>query len=152
MLPAIRSPRRGTIGTCGMNVFVEDRSVLKRASALPHSTVSYGDEPEQIADVRIGQDGTSRPLAILIHGGFWRPQIDRAHSAPMCESIAAAGWTIAAMEYRRVPGSSHLTLQDVRSAIESLPSLIGEHNGNVLLVGHSAGGHLALWAAGTRVV
>jgi acetyl esterase/lipase len=129
---------------------MEDDSVLMRVAAAPDLTVAYASAAEQIADIRYGGDGAARqPLVILIHGGFWRPAYDRAHAGPMSEALANAGWTVATIEYRRVPGKPDLTLQDVRLAVEALPIRVDRHNRNVVLVGHSAGGHLVLWAAAT---
>ena len=65
----------------------------------------------------------------------------------MATAFAIAGWTVAAIEYRRLPGNPDATLTDVASAIAQLPTLIKHHSGKSILVGHSAGGHLALWAA-----
>ena len=63
-------------------------------------------------------------------------------------ALAAAGYTACAPEYRRVPGSPDKTCEDVRVALRVLPvELRGRHDGRVVVVGHSAGGHLALWAA-----
>jgi acetyl esterase/lipase len=63
----------------------------------------------------------------------------------MAEAISAAGWTVASIEYRRIPGDPDTTLQDVSEALARLPTQISRHNGKVLLIGHSAGGHLVLW-------
>ena len=127
---------------------VEDESVLSRPARAPEITVAYGTEPEQIADIRYGKNAPEhRPLVVLIHGGFWRPAYDRRHTGPMSAALADAGWTVATIEYRRVPGKPDLTLQDVSRAVETLPSLVKRHNGNVVLIGHSAGGHLVLFAA-----
>jgi acetyl esterase/lipase len=128
--------------------FVDDQSVLTRVATPANTLAPYGDLAEQVADVRYGKnDPASRPLIILIHGGFWRPQFDRGHTGPMSAAIAEAGWTVASIEYRRIPGDPDATLNDVRSAIVKLPTLLNQHNGQSIVVGHSAGGHLALWAA-----
>jgi acetyl esterase/lipase len=133
----------------GPNV-TDDDSVLTRAAAAPDLTVAYASAAEQIADIRLGGEGADRrPLVVLIHGGFWRPAYDRAHSGPMSAALASAGWTVATIEYQRVPGQPDLTLQDVRRAVEVLPALSDRHNGHLVLVGHSAGGHLVLWASAT---
>lgn len=126
----------------------EDRSVLTRSAPPPDSVVSYGTAPEHVADVRAGDErASSRPLLVVIHGGFWRPTIDRAHTGPMSAALAAAGWTVASIEYRRIPGAPDLTVQDVALALKTLPGQVSRHDGRVVVVGHSAGGHLALWAA-----
>jgi acetyl esterase/lipase len=131
-----------------VTAFVEDLSVLSRSAAPPNLVVRYGDLEEQLADVRYGKSGQAqRPLIILIHGGFWRPQYDRTHTGPMAVAIADAGWTVASIEYRRIPGNPNATLEDVSGAISRLPALVDQHCGKGIVVGHSAGGHLALWAA-----
>jgi acetyl esterase/lipase len=110
-------------------------------------TLVYGTSPEQIIEVREGIDGAVRPLVIIIHGGFWRPDIDRTHARPMADSIAAAGFTVLLPEYSRVPGSPQATLADIARILSQAPGQIAPHNGRVILIGHSAGGQLALWAA-----
>jgi acetyl esterase/lipase len=131
--------------------FVEDRSVLTRQARAPDQVVTYDHGPEHIADVWVGGAGAAqRPLVLIFHGGFWRPQYDRAHAAPMAEALAAAGWTVASAEYRRIPGAPDATLQDVSRALEIVPAKVRHHNGRVVLIGHSAGGHLALWVSAAR--
>ena len=129
----------------------DDLSVLTRAARAPDQVVTFGPDPDHIADIRFGS-GTPerRPLVLIIHGGFWRPQYDRTHTGPMAEAIAAAGWTVASAEYRRIPGEPDKTLSDVTDALSKLPSLTTRHNGNVVLMGHSAGGHLVLWLTAAR--
>lgn len=129
----------------------EDTSVLTRASRAPDERVAYGSHPDQVADVRFGgAEAPHRPLVLIFHGGFWRPHFDRAHTGPMAEAIDAAGWTVASAEYRRVSGEPDLTLSDVGEALARLPGLVPRHNGRVVLVGHSAGGHLALWVSAVK--
>jgi acetyl esterase/lipase len=128
----------------------EDRSILARPAPAPDEVVAYGKEADQVADVRHG--GQRRPLVVLIHGGFWRPDIDRAHTGPMSAELARAGWTVAAIEYRRVPHQPDLTVDDVALSLTVLPGKLAQHDGRVLVMGHSAGGHLALWAASRRPI
>ena len=133
---------------------VDDDAVLSRTATEPDSVVRWGPGPDDVADVRVGDGravaggGASRPLLVMVHGGFWRPAYDRIHVRPMTQALAAAGWTVAAPEYRRVPGDPDATCDDVCTALRMLPSaLTGAHDGRVVVLGHSAGGHLALWAA-----
>jgi acetyl esterase/lipase len=130
----------------------EDESVLSRSAAPADRILAYGDDPDQNIEVRDGRDGApQRPLVILIHGGFWRPDIDRRHMRPMAEAIAAAGWTVALPEYARVPQNPAPTLTDLTLILSQSPQSIAHHNGGVILVGHSAGGHLVLWATAARI-
>ena len=125
----------------------EDRSVLSRSAGAADRVVAYGEDPGQIIEVRDGPDGAAaRPLVLIIHGGFWRPDIDRTHARPMAAAIAAAGWTVALPEYARVAGNPAPLLADLTSVLAQATRIEGPHNGSVILIGHSAGGHLALWA------
>lgn len=126
---------------------IEDLSILSRKASPPDLTVSYGSDPSQVGDVRYGQDGAQLPLLVLVHGGFWKPENDRAHAEAMSSALAAAGWTVLTLEYRRIPGQPYATLKDIAVALGVLPAMVDQHNGTLLLTGHSAGGHLVLWAA-----
>jgi acetyl esterase/lipase len=129
----------------------DDLSVLTRPARAPDEVVTYGADPDNLADIRFGSGQPERrPLVLIVHGGFWRPQYDRAHTGPMAEAISAAGWTVASAEYRRVPGEPDKTLSDVTNALTKLPALVARHNGNVVLIGHSAGGHLVLWLSAAK--
>lgn len=124
--------------------------MLIRQASAPDAVVAYGPGEEQVADVRFAADATAdRPLLLVVHGGFWRPRFDRLHVRPMTEALAAAGWATVAPEYRRVPGRPDLAVDDVRAAVRAVagrPEFAGRR---VVLLGHSAGGHLVLHAAAT---
>jgi acetyl esterase/lipase len=136
----------------------EDTSILTRAARAPDEVLSYGPEPEHVADVRYAEPGLElapappRPLVMTFHGGFWRPQYDRLHLGPMTAALAADGWTVANVEYRRIPHHPNYMVGDVEMALETLPTKIKRHDGRVLIMGHSAGGHLVLWAASRRPI
>lgn len=129
----------------------EDESVLSRGARAPDLTIAYGAGPGRIMEVRFGRGGELRPLVLIIHGGFWRPDIDRKHARPLADALAAAGWTVVLPEYSRVPGDPEVTLADVTLVLGETAGRIAAHNGQVVVLGHSAGGHLALWAAAARV-
>lgn len=140
--------------------------VLTRAAPPPDLTVRYGPLPEHVADVRwprLGPaDGGAQraaPLVVVVHGGFWRAEFDRQHTGPLCEGLADAGYAVAAIEYRRTGqdgGGWPGTFEDVDAALRQVPGLVAAATpagatppGPVVLLGHSAGGHLVAWAATT---
>jgi acetyl esterase/lipase len=124
----------------------EDRSILTLPSRPADTQVRYGDDPLHIADVWTSRRNDGRALLVLIHGGFWRPEYDRTHLGPMANALADAGFTVAAIEYRRVPGNPDAMASDVRQACERIPALLHSHVPPIA-IGHSAGGHLALYVA-----
>jgi len=115
--------------------------------------VRYGSHPEQIADVRLARRRPSRAVVLLVHGGFWRQEYDRHHADPVAAALTDEGMTVASVEYRRLGGSGGwpATFDDIAAAVDTLPVLVPPttHDAQrVVLLGHSAGGHLVLWAAG----
>jgi len=91
-------------------------------------------------------DGDPRGVAVIVHGGFWKPEYGIELARPLVPSLTAAGWATWAIEYRRGTGAAD-TLADVRAAIAAQPV----DAGRVVALGHSAGGHLAAWAASQDV-
>lgn len=126
----------------------EDRSVLSRPARPPDHTWAYGQEPDQVIEHYRGPR-SREPALVLVHGGYWRPEYDRIHLRPMAEVLAGAGWDASLVEYRRVPGEPGQATADLRAAIAAV---MGQHgDAGVILIGHSAGGHLALHAAGEAI-
>jgi len=132
----------------------EDDSVLTRAAPPPSLRIAYGSQADQYALVWQGTSASaaSQPLIVLLHGGFWRPKYDLGHMSSMAAALAATGLTVANVEYRRIPGDPESMISDLRLALTTLPSKIAAHNGRILLVGFSAGGHLALLLAATSAL
>jgi acetyl esterase/lipase len=87
-------------------------------------------------------------VAVVIHGGFWRDAYDRTLMDDLCEDLAATGWAAWNLEYRRLGGGGGWpeTFDDVAAGIDHLDRLVDDLS-VVVTIGHSAGGHLALWAA-----
>ncbi len=155
---------------------MQPSDVLSRPSRSPDLVLTYGEGEDRVADVRIPADvhvpagvrlppdgrevsgmplGRS-PLVIFFHGGFWRATYDRAHAGPLGEAFADSGFVVCTPEYRRVGqagGGWPGTFEDVTAAVAVLPELVADategltDGSQVVLAGHSAGGHLALWAA-----
>lgn len=112
-------------------------------------TIPYGPDPQQVAELS-RPSGTSQGVVVVIHGGFWRSQYDFSLGRPLAASLVAEGWTAYNVEYRRVGsgGGWPTTFDDIAAAIDALASIDGVDTGRVITLGHSAGGHLAVWAAG----
>jgi acetyl esterase/lipase len=97
-------------------------------------------------------DGPALGTVILIHGGFWRGTPDLFDGpTPLAEALVGRGWHVWQIEYRQLPngGGWPTTLDDTAAAIEHLATVAaaaGVETGPVVTVGHSAGGHLAVWA------
>ncbi len=87
---------------------------------------------------------------MVIHGGFWKSAYDLTLGQPLATSLAADGWTAWNIEYRRVGngGGTPQTFDDVAAAIDALAAVEDLDLSTVVTLGHSAGGHLAVWAAG----
>jgi acetyl esterase/lipase len=111
--------------------------------------IRYGDDPAQWGDL-FRPEGVSRGVVVVIHGGFWRARYDASLGVPLAEDLASRGWTAWNLEYRRVGngGGWPTTCDDVAAGIDRLADVPGvDLSGPVVTVGHSAGGHLATWAA-----
>jgi acetyl esterase/lipase len=122
---------------------------------------SYGSARSNFAELFCPDGPGPHPVAVVIHGGFWKAHYGRRLMHPVCEDLAARGWAAWNLEYRRLGlgngGGFPTTLEDVAAGIDALAD-VGTHGdlpeevsldlGRVVAIGHSAGGHLALWAAG----
>jgi acetyl esterase/lipase len=122
----------------------------RHVSSTPTSgvrTIAYGDDPAQFGELTL-PGGTPKGVVVVVHGGFWKAAYDLSLGRPLAASLVEQGWAAWNIEYRRVGhgGGDPATFDDVAAAIDAL------HDQDlpldrVLAVGHSAGGHLATWAA-----
>jgi acetyl esterase/lipase len=125
---------------------------------IERSVHRYCDHPAQVAEL-FRPAGSPAGVAVVIHGGFWRAAYDRHLMDDLCLDLAAAGWTAWNLEYRRTAGGGGwpATFEDVAAGIDHLANAetseglalghVLRRHGVVVAIGHSAGGHLALWAA-----
>jgi acetyl esterase/lipase len=115
--------------------------------AAADARLAYGEEPLQFGDLRVPPEEGAFPLAVVIHGGYWQAHYNLIHTGHMCVALREAGIATWNVEYRRlgdVGGGWPGTGEDVARAVEFVDELPLEPAG-VVLVGHSAGGQLALW-------
>lgn len=128
--------------------------MLTRTADGPDAVVRYAAHADGVVDVfHPAHRRAGGPLVVLLHGGFWRAEWDRVHARPLANALAAEGLTVAVPEYRRIgaAGGWPQTFDDVRTVMSALPGLLSgiglATDGDVVVAGHSAGGHLALWLA-----
>ncbi len=113
----------------------------------------YGPGPHRFLELTLPAGSGPAPVAVVLHGGFWRAAYGIELARPLAADLAAAGYAAVAVEYRRVgaDGGWPATLEDVAAALDCLPDLADAGRldlTDVTVIGHSAGGHLAAWAAG----
>ncbi|MBB5836791.1 alpha/beta hydrolase family protein [Kribbella italica] len=111
--------------------------------------IRYGDDESQVADLFLPPGSEKVPAVVVIHGGFWMSGYGKELATPLAEDLAKNGVAGYAIEYRRVGngGGWPATFDDVGAAIDALADQPRIAVDRVVAVGHSAGGHLAVWAA-----
>ena len=135
----------------GRNVSAED--ILSQPAPPPDERVGYGADPNQFLEVRLPREKGPYSILLHIHGGYWRARYDLAHAGHLCEALRAAGVATFNTEYRRVgnagggwPGS----FEDIRSAYRFVQHEQARFHldlDKLVVMGHSAGGQLALCLA-----
>ncbi len=116
--------------------------------------IAYGSDSSQYGELRVPPGPGPHPVAVLIHGGCFKAAYATQQAmAPLGDSLKAAGIATWNIEYRRLgqPGGGWPgTYGDVANAVDYLRVLASRYPldlGRLAIVGHSAGGHLAMWAA-----
>ncbi|MFT7474797.1 MAG: acetyl esterase/lipase [Verrucomicrobiales bacterium] len=131
------------------------------ASAAPDSPTpvvgelfSYGSAPSEFGRLWIPEGGSARPTVVLLHGGFWRRRGgDLSLMTPLAERFVEEGFAVWNVEYGRTGesrGGWPDTFEHVRESLTYVSRLQGQYgmrSSGVVVIGHSAGGHLALWAS-----
>ncbi|HEY1832936.1 MAG TPA: alpha/beta hydrolase [Solirubrobacteraceae bacterium] len=113
-------------------------------------THRYGEHRSQCAELHLPHRAGRHPVVVLIHGGSWRARYGKRVMRALAHDLRKRGYAVWNVEYRRVGegGGWPQTLEDVALAIDTLPTLDAPLDlSRTLLLGHSAGGQLALWAA-----
>lgn len=115
--------------------------------------VPYGEHASQVCELLAPAGDGPHPVAVLVHGGFWRQRYGRELEHGIARDLVRRGWAAWNVEYRRLGdgGGWPQTFEDVAAAVDALagagPRL---DRARVVAIGHSAGGQLALWAAARR--
>ena len=123
----------------------------------PSTVEQYGRNNQQFGQLWLpaGMAG-SIPLVVFIHGGCWLSDYDITHTQALSTALSGQGYAVWSIEYRRVgnPGGGWPgTFQDIANAVDHVRGLAERYSldlNRIALMGHSAGGHLALWAASRK--
>lgn len=138
-----------------------------QVQALPQPTggevLVYGPHPDQFGELFLPSKSSAEPhpVVALIHGGCWLEAFDASYIRPLAATLADAGYAVWNIEYRRVSpdpdnganvgaGGYAETFSDIATAMDLLQQLAPQRGldlQRLSTIGHSAGGHLALWAA-----
>ena len=128
--------------------------LLGRPRPAPGATIHYGADPLQVVDVWLPAGAGPHPVALMVHGGCWQTEIaDRTIMNWIAEDLRRRGIAVWNIDYRGVdrPGGGYPgTFQDVAAAADALRAHAADYHldlHRVVAIGHSAGGHLALWLA-----
>lgn len=127
--------------------------ILSLAPPRADARVAYGSDANQFIDLRMPKASGAYPLAICIHGGYWRARYDLEYLGHLGAALKAKGVATANVEYRRVGnagGGWPGTFEDIRAAYQFLlqnAQRYGFDTRRVIVLGHSAGGQLALCLA-----
>lgn len=114
----------------------------------------YAAHRDGVGDLHVPAADGPHPVAVVLHGGYWRTTYGRLTTRPLAADLARRGWAAWNVEYGRIGhrgrGGWPQTFTDVAAAIDHLATLADPRLDldRVVAVGHSAGGQLALWAGG----
>ena len=153
LLTAVILPLAASASAAEMPVRFAD--VLALQTRGPDLALRYGSASSQTAALwlPVGQGSLPRPVIVLVHGGCWLKDYSAEHTYSLAAQLASDGYAVYVPEYRRVGeagGGWPGTAADLVRALDKLATLDYPQLSlsRTLLVGHSAGGHLALWLAG----
>lgn len=126
------------------------------ASTAPTAKISYGAARQQFAELRVPAGGGPFSVVVVIHGGCWVQYADVAYTAPLATALGKEGWATWNLEYRRAHedgGAWPGTFLDVGQGVDALRDSAAKYHldlSRVAVIGHSAGGQLALWTGGRK--
>ncbi len=162
LVPTVPASSAGTAAVTPVAGIASSRSVTRDTAEValtgpgPHH-IAYGTDDSQWGELYLPTGPRHPGVAVIIHGGFWSAEYGADLGAPLAHDLASRGYPAWNLEYRRVGdgGGWPHTFRDVAAGIDHLrpvAALAGLDLGRVVVIGHSAGGQLAVWAAGRGAV
>ncbi len=132
---------------------MHSESVLEPPYVFAPIRERYGNDASHFGDLWLPPTAAPHKVVVFIHGGYWRAKYGLEHAGCACHALSQLGYAVWQIEYRRIGngGAYPNTMLDVARAIEHLRVIAPQYAldlDQVVLMGHSAGGHLALWYAG----
>lgn len=133
-------------------------ALTARPYPTPTAVKPYGTAPQQFGELFVPAGTGPHPVVVLIHGGCWRAEYDLAYVRHLAGALRDEGIAVWSLEFRRIGdagGGWPGTFLDVAQGVDALRGLATEHRldlNRVVVSGHSAGGHLALWAGARSAV
>jgi acetyl esterase/lipase len=128
---------------------------MRQPQVQPAARIAYGPAPAQVVELFLPHGHGPHPVVVLIHGGCYRTEFEGlAQTSGIAADLATRGYAVWNVEYRKLgePGAGYPgTFLDVANAVDRIRTEAPRYNldlRRVVALGHSAGGHLALWAAG----
>ena len=129
------------------------KDLLALPQPAPDTVIKYGTNSLQFGELFLAPKARRGPVMVFIHGGCWLSAFDRKHARSLAAAIAARGVTVWNLEYRRVgnPGAGWPgTFEDIAAGVDFVRHLARPFSldtTRMVVAGHSAGGHFALWVA-----
>ena len=126
---------------------------MKFPGVPPDHHLSYGPDSEQFGDLYLPKRSGQHPVVLLLHGGCWQARFGLEALGSLSDALRSKGFAVWNLEYRRLGngGGWPTTFEDVIAGTEFLREIDKRYSldlSRVIAIGHSAGGHLALWLAG----
>jgi acetyl esterase/lipase len=143
-----------TFAATAMAAPISFADLLARPRSAPGQVIRYGPAPDQFGQLWLPAGKGPYPVVVMIHGGCWQASLPGVElMAYIAEDLRQRGIAVWNIEYRRLgaPGGGYPgTFEDVGNGVDRLRAIARQNRldlRHVVIVGHSAGGHLALWAA-----